>query len=204
MKPIGLSAVARWAESSVISRDWCQAARVRSPPELPQKYLPKCSSIAGRAILRYHLSRKELALMHDLTPVPALLGGMLIGLAASLLLLVNGRVAGISGITGGLLEGPRRDAWWRVAFLAGLAAGAAIMARALPQAFAPSLSRSAVTLLGAGLLVGYGTRLSNGCTSGHGVCGVSRGSLRSIAATATFIATGAVTVAVTRFWGSGL
>ena len=142
--------------------------------------------------------------MHDLTPVPALLGGMLIGLAASLLLLVNGRVAGISGITGGLLEGPRRDAWWRVAFLAGLAAGAAIMARALPQAFAPSLSRSAVTLLGAGLLVGYGTRLSNGCTSGHGVCGVSRGSLRSIAATATFIATGAVTVAVTRFWGSGL
>jgi uncharacterized membrane protein YedE/YeeE len=142
--------------------------------------------------------------MHDLTPVPALLGGALIGLAASLLLLVNGRVAGISGITGGLLDGPPGDARWRVAFLAGLAAGAAVMSLVLPQAFAPSLSRSAVTLLGAGLLVGYGTRLSNGCTSGHGVCGVSRGSLRSIAATATFIATGAVTVALMRLWGPGL
>ena len=142
--------------------------------------------------------------MHDFTPVPAQLGGVLIGLSASLLLLVNGRVAGISGITGGLFDGPPGDAWWRVAFLGGLAGGAAVMALALPQAFAPSLSRSAVTLLGAGLLVGYGTRLSNGCTSGHGVCGISRGSLRSIAATATFITTGAVTVAVTRLWGSGL
>jgi hypothetical protein len=146
--------------------------------------------------------------MHHFTPVPALLGGVLIGLAASLLLLGNGRVAGISGITGGLFAEPAGgltgDTWWRVAFLGGLAAGAVVMALALPQAFAPSLSRSAVTLVGAGLLVGYGTRLSNGCTSGHGVCGISRGSLRSIAATATFIATGAVTVAVTRFWGPGL
>jgi uncharacterized membrane protein YedE/YeeE len=138
--------------------------------------------------------------MHNLTPVPALLGGVLIGLSASLLLLANGRVAGISGIAGGLLEGSPRDAWWRVAFLAGLAAGGVVMALALPQAFAPSLSRSAVTLLGAGVLVGYGTRLSNGCTSGHGICGVSRGSLRSIAATATFVATGALTVALARLW----
>jgi uncharacterized membrane protein YedE/YeeE len=142
--------------------------------------------------------------MHDFTPVPALWGGMLIGLSASLLLLGNGRVAGISGIAGGLFEAPPGEAGWRVSFLGGLAVGAAVMALALPQAFAPTLSRSAATLLGAGLLVGYGTRLSNGCTSGHGVCGISRGSLRSIAATLTFLAVGAATVAAMRLWRSGL
>jgi uncharacterized membrane protein YedE/YeeE len=142
--------------------------------------------------------------MHDFTPVPALLGGVLIGLSASLLLLWNGRVAGISGIAGGLFDGPPGDAWWRVSFLGGLAAGTAVMTRVLPQAFVPTLSQSGVTLLAAGLLVGYGTRLANGCTSGHGVCGISRGSLRSIAATATFMAVGAATVAVVRIWGSGL
>jgi uncharacterized membrane protein YedE/YeeE len=106
-------------------------------------------------------------------------------------------VAGISGIVGGLVHPAPGDLGWRALFVGGLLFGGLLAALALPAAF-PAARVSWATAALAGLLVGVGTRLANGCTSGHGVCGVSRLSLRSIAATATFIATGAVTVALTR------
>lgn len=129
--------------------------------------------------------------------IQALAGGALIGLSASLMLAFNGRVAGISGIVGGLVHPAPGDLGWRALFVGGLLFGGLLAALALPAAF-PAARVSWATAALAGLLVGVGTRLANGCTSGHGVCGVSRLSLRSIAATATFIATGAVTVALTR------
>ena len=131
------------------------------------------------------------------TPYAALLGGALIGAAASLLLVFNGRVAGISGIVGGLFNASAHDAWWRVAFLMGLIAA--------PIAYAPftKLPESRVdtgfaAILVAGLLVGIGTRYGAGCTSGHGVCGLSRLSLRSLIATLAFMATGFASVFVAR------
>jgi hypothetical protein len=127
-----------------------------------------------------------------------LLGGVLIGLSASLLLLFNGRVAGISGIASGLVL-PTRGEWgWRAAFVGGLVGGGLLLRVLLPHALgAPVVRGLGVTLL-AGLLVGFGTRLGNGCTSGHGVCGLSRGALRSLVATATFVATGVLTVFLVR------
>jgi uncharacterized membrane protein YedE/YeeE len=119
-------------------------------------------------------------------------GGGLIGLAAAGLLLVHGKVAGISGILGGALSGVRGDLLWRSAFIAGLLAGGALFAWRAPALLAPSLPRGPVLIAVAGVLVGYGTRLGNGCTSGHGVCGVGRVAPRSMVATATFIAAGAV------------
>ena len=132
------------------------------------------------------------------TPVSALLGGALIGLAASVLRIATGRIAGISGIAGGLLRGGTPDAAWRLLFLAGLVVGAA--AAVLVGTGPPTLRIDAswpVLVLG-GLLVGYGTQLGRGCTSGHGVCGIARFSRRSIAATAAFMAAAAVTVFVMR------
>ncbi|MHA7633946.1 YeeE/YedE family protein [Corallococcus sp. M7] len=129
--------------------------------------------------------------------LPPLLGGALIGLSASLLLLANGRVAGISGIVGSLLAPVRGDISWRVLFFGGLLTGGLLLAWLRPMSFAAPASPGAggVALLAiAGLLVGFGSRLGNGCTSGHGVCGISRGSVRSIAATLTFMATGVLTV----------
>lgn len=123
----------------------------------------------------------------------ALLGGALIGLAASAMLLFVGRVTGISGIAGGLLRMPAGDTAWRVAFIAGLLAGAAVLMASMPEAFQAPSGRSLGAISVAGLLVGFGTRLGNGCTSGHGVCGLSRMSSRSAVATATFMATGAAT-----------
>jgi len=132
--------------------------------------------------------------MHSFTPVPSLLGGILIGLASGLLLLSGGQIAGISGILGGLLSRWGQATLWRVAFLAGMLVTAIWLQGAWPGAFAlaglPSLG---LTALG-GLLVGVGTRLGSGCTSGHGVCGIGRGSVRSIAATLTFMLTGLLTV----------
>ncbi|MFP2909582.1 YeeE/YedE family protein [Pyxidicoccus sp. 3LFB2] len=130
-----------------------------------------------------------------------LLGGALIGLSASLLLLANGRVAGISGIVGSLLTPVRGDIAWRVLFLGGLLTGGLLLAWRRPVAFAAPASLSAggvLLLVVAGLLVGFGSRLGNGCTSGHGVCGISRGSVRSIAATLTFMAAGVLTVFLAR------
>ncbi|WP_426751873.1 YeeE/YedE family protein [Myxococcus sp. Y35] len=130
-----------------------------------------------------------------------LLGGALIGLSASLLLLSHGRIAGISGVVGSLLMPVRGDVSWRLQFSAGLLAGGLLLAWLLPQAFsapAPLSLGGAAMLAGAGLMVGVGSRLGNGCTSGHGVCGISRGSLRSIVATVTFMATGVLTVYLVR------
>lgn len=135
--------------------------------------------------------------MHNFTPLSALLGGLLIGLATSLMLLFAGKIAGISGIVGGFLRQDREDSAWRGYFLGGLLLGGMALRLARPQAFG-STSASLAAVVIAGLLVGYGTRLGNGCTSGHGICGNSRLSLRSIVATVTFMATGALTVFVVR------
>jgi uncharacterized membrane protein YedE/YeeE len=138
--------------------------------------------------------------MHDFTPWSALAGGALIGLAASLLLLANGRIAGISGILSGMLVRQRGDVAWRALFVAGLVI-AGLVAQLLSPAQLGSSPRSLVMLAAAGLLVGVGTRLGNGCTSGHGVCGLSRLSPRSLAATLTFIASGVLAVLATRLLG---
>jgi uncharacterized membrane protein YedE/YeeE len=129
----------------------------------------------------------------------ALLGGALIGLAASLLLLLNGRIAGISGILGGLLI-PRDRPTWRALFLGGLAVAGFLAASVEPEAIGES-PRNVVMLALAGTLVGVGTRLGNGCTSGHGVCGMGRFSKRSFLATLTFMATGIATVTAVRLLG---
>lgn len=126
--------------------------------------------------------------------IEAFVGGVAIGLAAVLLLLWNGRIAGISGILAGVVRPQRGETIWRLAFLGGLAAGAGILAW-----FAPStlVVRAPIGFPGialAGLLVGVGTRVGNGCTSGHGVCGIGRLSPRSIVATITFMVSGALTV----------
>ncbi len=127
-----------------------------------------------------------------------LLGGALIGLASAVMLVLNGRIAGISGILGGLLGARSSEVGWRSAFLVGLIlAGTASMLVA-PEAFPAELPRSPWALGVAGLLVGFGTRMGGGCTSGHGVCGNGRMSARSIVATLTFIATGMLTVGIIR------
>jgi uncharacterized membrane protein YedE/YeeE len=135
--------------------------------------------------------------MTAFTPDTALLGGLLIGAAASLLLLGVGRIAGISGIAGGILVGAREGSGWRVFFLAGLPLGGLIVAW-LRGGLAIDISASPIALVAAGLLVGFGTELGSGCTSGHGVCGLARGSRRSLVATLTFMAAGAITVFVVR------
>ena len=131
------------------------------------------------------------------TPWSAIAGGVLIGIAATIFLLVNGRIAGVSGILGGLLRPSIPDIGWRVAFLAGL-----IIAPSLYAAFVymPGLKIDAdyVTLFIAGLMVGVGTRYAGGCTSGHGVCGLARLSPRALVATVAFIAAGIATVFVVR------
>lgn len=136
--------------------------------------------------------------MNHFTPFSALAGGALIGLSAAALFLLNGRVAGISGIVGGLLRPARGETLWRAVFVAGVLAGGLLLQALYPAAFHDALHRSTGALVVAGLLVGYGSRLGNGCTSGHGVCGISRLSVRSLAATATFMATGVATAAFVR------
>ncbi|NIA54266.1 YeeE/YedE family protein [Massilia sp. TW-1] len=131
------------------------------------------------------------------TPWASLTGGILIGLATALLLLANGRVAGVSGILGGLLRPARGDVAWRVAFVLGLFVAPIVWLamRAMPPA---QIDHSPALLALGGLLVGVGTRFGSGCTSGHGVCGVARLSPRSLLATACFMAAGFVTVFVVR------
>jgi uncharacterized protein len=134
--------------------------------------------------------------MTHFTPIASLVGGMLIGLSASLLLLCDGKIAGISGIVAGMLSPQKNDTGWRIVFAAGLLTGGLLLALFAPQTLAIAITRSPAALILAGLLVGFGTRLANGCTSGHGVCGLSRGAKRSLIATAAFMATGAATVYV--------
>lgn len=136
--------------------------------------------------------------MNDFTPISALLGGALIGLSASLLLLTHGKVAGISGLYGGVLRRGTSDRALRLWFLAGLVVAGSLARVAFPAAFATTWSATLPVVLVAGLLVGFGTQLGNGCTSGHGVCGMSRMSTRSLVATLTFMATGFATVFIVR------
>src|SRR5262245_48796074 len=124
------------------------------------------------------ISTKKAEIMHGLTPVSALIGGALIGLSASLLLLTHGRVAGISSLFGGLLRGGAEARPTRFAFVVGLLAAGAVLRVVYPAAFASVLATPRAVVLAAGLLVGFGTQLGGGCTSGHGVCGLSRLSLR--------------------------
>ena len=134
---------------------------------------------------------------NSFTPWSSLAGGILIGIATSMFVLWNGRVAGISGVLGGLLKPVKNDVAWRVAFVLGLLAAPIVYAlvAAVPQ---PTIDAGWIALLLAGMLVGLGTRYGSGCTSGHGVCGLSRLSPRSLIATLVFMGTGFVTVFVIR------
>ncbi|MCB1502294.1 MAG: YeeE/YedE family protein [Bauldia sp.] len=142
--------------------------------------------------------------MENFTPLSATIGGALIGLAVTVLWSFAGRTAGVSGIFGGLLPPLRGDVAWRLAFLVGLPVGAALGAvfapRLLPDVSAapPTFDLGPVAMIIAGLLVGIGTRLSRGCTSGHGVCGLARLSVRSLCAVVVFMGVAALVVYVTR------
>ena len=125
-------------------------------------------------------------------------GGVLIGLAATLLLWLNGRVAGVSGILGGVLLPRHGDLDWRVMFLLGLVTAAGLYLNLLPGAYVPRSDFPHAALIVAGMLAGFGTRMGNGCTSGHGVCGLGRRSARSLAAVVTFMATAILTTFVLR------
>lgn len=142
--------------------------------------------------------------MAEFTPISALIGGMLIGLAATLLWVVNGRTAGISNIAGGIYPFHRGDTLWRVVFLVGLPIGGwlgfAYAPGILPEvpSSLPGIGLTPLALIATGLLVGAGTRIGRGCTSGHGVCGIARLSKRSFTAVAVFMVTAMVTVFVMR------
>jgi hypothetical protein len=136
--------------------------------------------------------------MENFTPVSALTGGLLIGAAAALLLWLNGRIAGVSGIAWHLIARPREDADWRLAFLVGLVLGAVLYRGLIGDGLAVVIEASWPVLILGGLLVGFGTQLGGGCTSGHGVCGIARLAPRSIVATITFMASAIVTVFVVR------
>jgi hypothetical protein len=136
--------------------------------------------------------------MTSFTPVSASLGGALIGLSAVLLMLFNGRIAGIAGIAGGVVRPAAGDMAWRIAFMAGLVLGVLIYRGLAPSPVVLHFDVSWLHLVLGGVLVGFGSRLGNGCTSGHGVCGLARLSPRSIAATLIFVAVAVATVFVTR------
>jgi uncharacterized protein len=137
-------------------------------------------------------------MMENFTPVSGLMGGLLIGVAAALLLLLNGRLSGISGIVGGSLASKSSDLGWRVAFVAGLLVGALAYVLATGGALAVTMQASLPVLVVAGLLVGFCTRLGSGCTSGHGICGIARLSKRSIVATSVCFVVAMLTVFLTR------
>ena len=136
--------------------------------------------------------------MHHLTLLNGLFGGALIGLAAAGLMLFTGRLAGVSGILGGLLASRPSDRAWRIAFVAGLIAAPLVAALAGAPLPRPAIASSLALVAAAGLLVGFGTRMGNGCTSGHGVCGFARLSARSIMATGIFMGAAVITVAIVR------
>lgn len=132
---------------------------------------------------------------------PPLLGGLMIGAASASLLALTAKTAGISGILEGILTREKGELGWKTAFVLGLLAGGVGLAFLLPENLAREALRPLPLMIVAGLLVGFGTRLGGGCTSGHGVCGIGRFSLRSILGTVTFIAAGALTVVVARLVG---
>lgn len=137
--------------------------------------------------------------MENFTPVSATLGGILIGLAAIVLMLFNGRIAGVSGILAGTAFAPNKDKLWRVFFIAGIVLGPILYGLVSTNNTNFTMTSSWPLIVAGGLLVGFGTRLGSGCTSGHGVCGLSRLSVRSLAAVCIFMLTGVVTVAITNF-----
>jgi uncharacterized membrane protein YedE/YeeE len=134
------------------------------------------------------------------TPWASLTGGIILGVASAIFILVNGRILGISGIVGGLLPPKVGDTTWRIAFLLGFVAAPAVFHAVVPveHITAPRIDAAELTVIVAGLLVGIGTRYASGCTSGHGVCGLSRLSARSLVATASFMGAGFATVYVMR------
>ncbi|QHE75052.1 YeeE/YedE family protein [Hydrogenophaga sp. PBL-H3] len=136
----------------------------------------------------------------NFTPWASLSGGILLGVASALFILVNGRVLGISGILGGLLPPKRSDVGWRIAFLLGMLSAPLVYGLLAPQGFArvPTIDAGFAAIVAAGLLVGLGTRYGSGCTSGHGVCGLSRLSPRSLVATLAFMGAGFAMVFVVR------
>ncbi len=143
--------------------------------------------------------------MHNFTPLASLLGGVLIGASASLLMWLNGRVAGISGIWAGVVVPRRGEFAWRAVFVAGLVVGGVLIHLVRPDLMTYTLSRSWWAVALAGVLVGVGSRVGSGCTSGHGVCGLSRGSQRSLVSVATFMTTGVLVVyVVQRLFGGVL
>ncbi len=137
-------------------------------------------------------------MMENFTPVSALIGGSLIGAAAAALLWLNGRIAGVSSIFNGLVRPVAGETAWRALFLLGLIAGASLYTAVHPAGYTPRAGFPLGLLIVGGFLVGFGTRMGGGCTSGHGVCGIARLSIRSIAATIVFLLTGIVTVYVVR------
>ena len=136
--------------------------------------------------------------MANFTPISAAIGGGLIGLSAVMLMLSIGRIAGISGIFGGLLDFSGEEKGWRVAFIAGLILAPLIAGLIGHEMPSPQMPASWAIIIAAGLLVGFGTRLGGGCTSGHGICGLARLSVRSVASTAIFMVAAIATVAITR------
>ena len=136
--------------------------------------------------------------MENFTPFSAFTGGTLIGLSVAIMILFKGRIAGISGVSGGLLTASRDDQVWRLIFLLGLICGAVLMDHWMPLNLMSRTSIPSGQLIAGGFLVGFGTRLGNGCTSGHGVCGIARFSGRSVMATLTFMGSAALTVYIMR------
>ncbi len=134
------------------------------------------------------------------TPWASLTGGLMLGVASAMFILLNGRILGISGILGGLMPPKVGDTWWRVAFLLGMFAAPTVFHAVMPVEWvtAPRIEAGELSVIGAGLLVGIGTRYASGCTSGHGVCGLSRLSPRSLVATLSFMGAGFLTVYVLR------
>lgn len=132
--------------------------------------------------------------MTEFTPLASSIGGLLIGLSAAMMLILKGRIAGISGIIGGLPSAPAEERPWRFAFMGGLLVGGMVMFALMPAQFGVKPTASTGALVVAGLLVGIGTRIGGGCTSGHGVCGLSRLSPRSMVATALFMTFAGITV----------
>ncbi len=136
--------------------------------------------------------------MENFTPLTGIIGGVLIGLAATLTLWANGRIAGISGILSGVVFPSRTDFTWRALFLGGMLLGPLLYILVTGESLALDIQAGPLLTIVAGLLVGFGTRLGSGCTSGHGICGIARFSKRSFSATATFIGAAVITVFLTR------